>query len=80
MSTKNSLIQIPYLPSGKPCPFVLTGDEVIELLQLDGNNPERTLKFYRDEGQLKGFRLGRRVRYRLEDVIKFLQQKAAEES
>ena len=80
MSTKNSLIQIPYLPSGKPCPFVLTGDEVIELLRLDSKSPERTLKYFRDNDLLKGFRLGRRVRYRLEDVIKFLQQQAAEKS
>ncbi len=68
------------MPSGKPCPAVLTGDEVIEFLRLDGNNPERTLKFYRDERQLKGVRLGRRLRYRLVDVISFLEQKAAEES
>lgn len=77
MSTKNSLIQIPYLSSGRPCPFVLTGDEVIEFLGLDGNNPKRTLKFYRDEGLLIGFRLGHSLRYRLIDVLEFLERKAA---
>jgi hypothetical protein len=68
--------QIAFMPSGKPCPVVMTADEVIELLRLDGNSPERTLKFFRDEGQLRGFRLGRRVRYRLCDVLTFLEQKA----
>ena len=72
---QNNLIQIPYLPSGKPCPLVLTAEETAELLRLDGNGL-RTLKFYRDEGELRGFRLGRKVRYRLSDVLDFLNKKA----
>jgi hypothetical protein len=67
--------QIAFMPSGKPCPVVLTAGEVVELLRLDGNG-ERTLKYYRDEGELVGFRLGRKVRYRLADVMAFLAKKA----
>ena len=66
---------IPFMPDGRPAPLVLTADEVIFLLRLDGNSPERTLKFYRDEGLLKGIRIGRRVRYPLSEVLRFLAQK-----
>ena len=74
-ATQDNLIQIPYLPSGKPAPAVLTAEEAVELLRLDNGDPMRTLKYFRDEGQLCGFRLGRKVRYRLEDVQRFLAQK-----
>ena len=67
---------IAFLPSGKPAPLVLTDVEAIELLRLDGNNPLRTLKFYRDEGTLRGLRIGRKMRYRLCDVQLFLSRKA----
>lgn len=68
--------RIAFLPDGRPCPMVLTGGELIALLCLDGPNPERTLKYWRDEGQLRAVRLGKKVRYRLEDVERFLEQKA----
>lgn len=70
-------IRAAFLPDGRPAPAVLTAAETIELLRLEGNNPERTLKFYRDEGKLKGIPLGRKMRYRLVDVERFLEQKAA---
>jgi len=66
-----------FLPNGHPAPAVLTADETIELLRLDGNSPERTLKYYRDEGLLIGIRIGRKVRYPLAEVMRFLAQKAA---
>jgi len=68
---------IPFLPDGRPAPAVLTADETIELLRLDGCNPERTLKYYRDEGELCGVRIGRKVRYPLDEVMRFLAQKVA---
>lgn len=72
------LAQIAFMPSGKPAPVVLTSEELIELLRLDGNNPLRTLKFYRDEGLLRGVQIGRKTRYRLCDVLLFLAKKAGE--
>ena len=48
----------------------------VSLLRLDAQSGHRTLKYYRDMGELKGIRLGRRVRYRLDDVLAFLAQKA----
>jgi hypothetical protein len=64
-----------YLPDGKPCPAVLTAEETISLLRLDGEHPERTLKFYRDEGQLVGIRIGKKVRYPLAAVMEFINEK-----
>ena len=66
-----------YLPDGRPAPVILTATETAQLLRLDGPNPERTLKFYRDEGQLTGIRLGKKVRYPLFEVMRFLEAKAA---
>jgi len=67
-----------FLPSGRPAPAVMTADEAASFLRLDdGPNPLRTLKFYRDSGQLAGVRLGRRVRYPLPEVLRFLAEKTA---
>lgn len=72
----STISEIAFLPSGKPAPVVLTDVELIELLRLDGNNPLRTLKFYRDEHLLRGIQIGRKIRYRLCDVQLFLAKKA----
>ena len=67
-------ISIPYMPDGKPCPAIMTGAEVIEFLRLDGHN-ESCLKYYRDQGLLIGVRIGKRVRYPLSEVLKFIERK-----
>jgi hypothetical protein len=67
---------IHFMPNGKPCPTVLTAEETADILRLDNGDPMRTLKYFRDEGELVGFRLGRKVRYRLVDVLAFLAKKA----
>ncbi len=69
---------IPFLPDGRPCPAVLTADELISLLRLDGEHPGRCLKYWRDMGLLRGVRLGKTLRYRLCDVEAFLARKVAE--
>lgn len=66
-----------FLPDGRPAPAVLTAAEVVSLLRLDGKHPERTLKYYRDEGLLCGVRIGRKVRYPLSEIMRFLAQKVA---
>jgi len=79
MSEANrQFVSVAFLPDGRPAPLVLTAAETIQLLRLGGNNPERTLKYWRDEGQLQGVRLGRKVRYRLVDVQEFLARKVGE--
>lgn len=77
MRDDNELLSVVFMPNGRPAPAVMTADEVAELLRLDGPSPERTLKYYRDQGELTGFRIGRKVRYPLAEVMVFLAQKAA---
>jgi hypothetical protein len=67
-----------FLPDGRPAPLVLTADETVQLLRLDGSNGTRTLKYWRDIGLLRGVRLGKTLRYRLSDVETFLARKAGE--
>ncbi len=69
---------IPFLPDGRPCPAVMTAAELAEFLRLDGEHPERCLKYWRDMGLLRGVRLGKTLRYRLCDVEDFLARKVAE--
>jgi len=72
---------IPFLPDGRPCPAVLTAEETALFLRLDGDGKTlRALKYWRDTGQLRGVRLGKRVRYRLCDVEAFLDRKAGAEN
>lgn len=77
MDTEQQKFVVTFLPDGRPAPGVLTADEVVSLLRLEGPHPERTLKFYRDEGALVGVRLGKKVRYPLDEVLRFLSEKAA---
>ena len=65
-----------YMPNGNPAPLVLTEQELIILLRLDGEsdgpkNPKYTLEYYRKQG-LRAIRIGKRLRYYLSDVIDFL--------
>lgn len=67
---------VAFMPDGRPAPAVMTSTEVIEFLRLDSKG-ERTLKFYRDEGKIVGIRIGRKVRYPLDEVLRFLAEKVA---
>jgi hypothetical protein len=77
--------EIIYLPATanrpvEPAPYLLTEDETIRLLRLDGgDDPYSSLKRYRNKGQLRATQVGKHVRYRLPDVIRFLE-KATEEN
>ena len=71
------------LPDGNggftPCPELLTEEEVIRYLRLDSGeakNPAGTLKRYRDKGQLIAIQVGRRNRYRRQDLDDFLVRKS----
>lgn len=68
-----------YLPSGQPAPLVLTEQELISLLRLDGEDgskdPHLTLNYYRSRG-LKTIQLGKHLRFYLPDVIKFLEDQS----
>lgn len=56
------------------CPDVLTEDEAIRYLRLDGTpHPARTLKYYRERGLLRSTIVGRRSVYRRVELERFLE-------
>jgi len=81
--TINLFVTPAVLPDGNGgftrCPDLLTEDEVIRYLRLDTDgtvDPRQTLKYYRDRGQLIAIKVGRRKRYRRQDLEDFLAQKS----
>lgn len=83
---KNIMFAVPaVLPDGNggfmPCPELLTEVEAIRYLRLDvdgASDPERTLKYYRDKGQLVAIKVGKWNRYRRQDLDNFLAGKSEE--
>ncbi len=70
------------LPDGNggftACPEVLTEDEAIRYLRLDGApNPSRTLKYYRERGVLRATSIGRRLLYRRVELDGFIERQTA---
>ena len=66
-----------YFPDGKPCPPLLTEEETIRLLRLDTvdiADRAATLRRYRDSGTLRGTQISKRIFYRLEEVLRFLEK------
>jgi hypothetical protein len=65
--------RIVYFPGSNPtpCPPVLTADEAALLLRISSANPTRTIEYYRSSGMIKGIRVGKNVRYRLDEVLRF---------
>lgn len=66
------------MPDGRPTPTVLTAKEAVAFLRLDTTarkNPDKSLKFYRDHGELEFIRLGRDAMYPLEALIKFVKNR-----
>ena len=79
MSSNNTTIYIgpSYMPDGSPVPDLLTEEEAIIFLRLDKNGPatpERTLKYYRDEGMLRGTRVGQKYCYQRKELLDFLDR------
>ena len=73
------------LPDGNggftPCPELLTEHETIRYLRLDAEgspDPARTLTYYRNNGQLRAIKVGRKNRYRRQDLENFLAEKSGE--
>ena len=79
-SKNKDILAVAFLPDGRPCPAVMTADEVGQFLRLDGEHPGRCLKYWRDTGLLRGVRLGKTLRYRLVDVLDFLDCKTGAEA
>jgi len=69
------------LPDGNggftPCPELLTDDEAIRFLRLDGinaENPANTLRYYRKKGFLRATQVGKCIRYRRIELEKLLER------
>lgn len=69
------------LPDGNgdftPCPELMTEDEAIRFLRLDGINtedPTNTLRYYRKKGFLRATQVGKCIRYRRIELEKLLDR------
>lgn len=62
--------------SPEPVPFLMTEADLIRFLRLDETGvgrPGETLTYYRKKSLLKATQVGRCLRYRLPDVLEFLE-------
>lgn len=59
------------MPDGRPCPAILTADEVVELLRFTGRGQ---LDYYRERRLIRGSRIGRHVRYTIDEVKRFVKE------
>jgi hypothetical protein len=60
----------------RPAPFLLSIDDVASLFRLHDSKtkfPSKTIQRYRQMG-LRSIRIGRRVWFRLDDVLRFLDE------
>ena len=65
------------MPDGRPAPTVMTPGEAIAFLRLDQTgikDPLLSLRYYREKGLLKGVKIGLKLRYRLADLLDFLDR------
>lgn len=72
----NNVFSIPtaYMPDGSIMPELLTEHESVIFLRLDTeNNPKRTLKYYRDKGQLRGVKIGSNLLYPKQELLDFIK-------
>ena len=76
-----NLITGTVLPDGNggftPCPELLTENEAIRFLRLDGidiDDPANTLRYYRKKGLLQATQVGKCIRYRRIELEKLLDR------
>ena len=66
-----------FFSDGKVVPELLTEHEAIKFLRLDVDgpaDPHQTLKYYRDEGLLRGTRISRKYLYQKKELLLFLDK------
>lgn len=72
----NQYPAVSYFIDGTPVPDLLTEEEAVKFLRLDGDgrpkDPSATLKHYRDKRMLRGTQIGRRLRYSRIELLKFI--------
>ncbi|AQQ71162.1 hypothetical protein SMSP2_01528 [Limihaloglobus sulfuriphilus] len=65
-----------YFSDGTPVPDVLTEKEAVKFLRLDDGEtkyPSKSLEYYRNQGILRGTRVGKRLRYLKSELLNFLE-------
>jgi hypothetical protein len=70
--TRAADIPVIYFPdSGKPVPFLMTGEEFLRFARMDGHaDPAAQLKRLRQKGWLRGVKLGTDLMYTLVDALR----------
>jgi len=65
------------MPDGRPCPEVLTEQEAVQFLRIDTTGvkkPDTTLRYYREQGLLRGTQIGRKLFYTKTELLNFLSK------
>ena len=81
MNRENRNTEMGFMPDGTPAPSVLTAEEVVVFLRLNCTgikDPLASLRYYRERGLLRGVKIGLKLRYRLADLLEFLDRLAEE--
>lgn len=62
-----------FMPSGAPCPSLMTEAEAITFLRLDNlAAPDQAMARFRSTGRLKGWKIGKCIRYTPHDLMEFV--------
>ena len=81
MSRENRYSEIGVMPNGRGAPTVMSAEEAVVFLRLDQTgikDPLLSLRYYRERGLLRGVKIGLKLRYRLTDLLDFLDRLAEE--
>ncbi len=68
----------PYLPDGRPAPYLLTEAELAEFFRLTSKFPGQSIRRMRDVQGLRAVQVGRRVLFRLDDVLAWIERRQRE--
>ena len=64
-----------HFPDGRPLPEVVTEEEAVKFLRIDTTgvkNPQFTLRYYREQGLLRGTQIGKKLFYTKTELLEFL--------
>lgn len=62
-----------FMPCGRPTPYLMTVNDLVEFLRLEVRFPRDSIDRMREHG-LRACQVGRRVLFRLTDVLEFLDR------
>ena len=73
MSAATAYLPPVFMPGGRPAPYLMTQDDLVEFLRLEVRFPRDSIDRMRTHG-LQACQVGRRVLFRLTDVLEFLDR------